>query len=302
MPRRRCWPIGLKRPNAPTCQIPAVVCISPRARRWIRIAIQYSLLGFVLLILIVWIGAEVESYHVKRADDTRAFYETERVCGLNATTHRSSPAAKTDTATVNIQTYATAKQANGLVVAHCGDCGHCSNPNDINIYDETKNSLLSKAAGCAKRGFVWGRKTTHSCMEQVGFTDECNDCWVDNIMCDLRYCLFTCIWQGLFDQVDNSETGLNKCTHCDEVRCGPDFVMCAGANRRRSGILSDIDRDMETEVCSEVTPPDWWKDPLIQQTWREQQENQQQAEDLATETTVEQKFKKDPVNRVRRKS
>ena len=213
-----------------------------------------------MLILVVWIGAEVEDYHVKRTADTRHFYETPHVCQLQETSDQ-----------LVFSTVASAEQAE--TVAHCGDCGQCSNPNDVNIYDETKNTLFSKTANCAKRGFLWGRKTADKCMKQVGLTDECNDCWVDNIMCDLRYCVFTCIWQGLFDQVDNSESGLNKCTYCDEMRCGPEFITCAGVNRRRSGILSDIDRDTETEVCSTVSK-EWWKDPLIQEKWTRQQQQE----------------------------
>ena len=88
-------------------------------------------------------------------------------------------------------------------------------------------------------------------------------------MCDLRYCLFTCMWQGMWQSVDSAPNGqLNQCTHCDEVRCGPAFVQCAGANRRRCGILSDIDRDAELEVCQAVQPEQWWRDPVLKETVR----------------------------------
>ena len=42
---------------------------------------------------------------------------------------------------------------------------------------------------------------------------------------------------------------LNECLECDEKLCGPNFLHCAGANRRRLGIVSDIARD-DDEQCS----------------------------------------------------
>jgi hypothetical protein len=61
-------------------------------------------------------------------------------------------------------------------------------------------------------------------------------------MCDLKYCIFTCFWHTLWNQIDSSggNQQLNACTECDEKRCGPHFLSCAGANRRRSGILSNV--------------------------------------------------------------
>jgi hypothetical protein len=67
---------------------------------------------------------------------------------------------------------------------------------------------------------------------------------------------------------------LNRCTYCDEKRCGPEFVTCAGANRRRSGILSDIERDQSNEVCS-VVENNWWKNNELQETWSSQYRRQQ---------------------------
>ena len=37
-------------------------------------------------------------------------------------------------------------------------------------------------------------------------------------------------------------------TRCDELHCGPEFIRCAGANRRSSGIVSDIGRPGQ-QVC-----------------------------------------------------
>ena len=38
------------------------------------------------------------------------------------------------------------------------------------------------------------------------------------------------------------------CLQCDEYSSGPAFIKCAGANRRSSGIISDIDRG-PGQVC-----------------------------------------------------
>ena len=53
----------------------------------------------------------------------------------------------------------------------------------------------------------------------------------------------------------NSEP-LDPCIACDEKLCGPAFLECAGANRRRAGVISDIERDLQNEVCQKVNL-DW---------------------------------------------
>jgi hypothetical protein len=78
---------------------------------------------------------------------------------------------------------------------------------------------------------------------------------------------------------------LNRCTNCDEKRCGPAFVKCAGANRRRSGIVSDIDRDLDQEVCQSVDK-EWWTDENLQLFWKEQ-ELKERKEEASASTEVE---------------
>lgn len=264
------WPLCRKRPRTPVAQLPEIWCITPKARRWIRAIIQYSLLAFVLVILVLWLGEEVEDRRVKSSGDTLYLYETPQVCGLGYGNYNTT---MNDTVPLNITTFPSAQaanKANKTIIAHCGACGQCSNPRDIAIYDQTKNTLFGQTVDCAKHGLIWGRKTASKCMqEHVSFTEGCNECWVENIMCDLRYCIFICMWHGLWGQLDESGTDanspqqLNPCTECDEKRCGPQFVKCAGANRRRSGILSDIERDKRQEVCDSVHPG-WWNDSELQ--------------------------------------
>ena len=173
------------------------------------------------------------------------------------------------------------------IVAHCGDCGACSNPHDIQIYDQTKDTLFESSFVCSKRGLFGGRRVARRCLrERVGFTDECNECWVENIMCDVRDCLFTCMWHALFSEVNSNtdpsnldhQQTLNRCTECDEKRCGPAFVKCAGANRRRSGILSEFERDVENEFCTAVDTG-WWNDKTLQSYWSRSQNLQQEEEE-----------------------
>jgi hypothetical protein len=281
------WPFR-KRTSLPTAAV--LPTVSPAVRRRIRVVIQYGLLAFLLLILIVWLGAEVEDFHVHRASDTLPFYGQPEVCGIinkrnntNATGTDNVSFASSEETSLEIRTFpskdaASSNNSSGssTTIEHCGECGFCSNPTDISIYDNTKNTLFGTTVKCAKRSMIWGRKTASKCMSHVGFSDGCRDCWVENIICDLRKCIFTCVWQGLFNQVDSGKTSqaLNRCTQCDELRCGPSFVTCAGANRRRSGILSDIERDQQKEVCDAVENG-WWKDEALRQQWERQQQQVQ---------------------------
>ena len=101
-----------------------------------------------------------------------------------------------------------------------------------------------------------------SCMNRlVEFTPQCSDCWIENIKCTRRNCALTCILPSLSDRIDKQNgTTLNKCLQCDEDKCGPAFKQCAGANRRRCGIKTDIDRP-DDELCTVVDPQqyDWVK-------------------------------------------
>ena len=229
-------------------------CITPSARRFYKNALQILLSLCVLLVLILWLGAEYEQWHVRNADDTLQFYNQDELGAVQPDT-------------LEFQTVSRSNMSNGsYVIAHCGTCAACSNRHDISIYDGTKNTLFEDTTKCAKRALIWGRKTATRCMEElVGFTNDCEHCWVENIMCDLKYCVFSCMWYGLFNSIDGGDAAsklLNPCTECDEKRCGPAFIECAGANRRRSGILSDIERDERLEVCDDLTS-DWWKDPSL---------------------------------------
>ena len=102
---------------------------------------------------------------------------------------------------------------------------------------------------------LFSEKLGLKCMkEQIGFTDECNECWMENIKCDRKNCKWICLWSMIINEPYVDKNGnLNKCLQCDEDKCGPAFKACAGANRRRSCIASDIMRD-DKLICKDCDP------------------------------------------------
>lgn len=295
--------------------------------------IHTSIVLFMYLLILLWLGVEYEQYHVRNANDTNLQQPSiSSICGIIITTTTPNQSSGTTTSIPNfyIESYPSVEKfhetvanasinhtnynnnqndinnddtttknntsdstINTMITAHCGNCGSCSNPFDIQVYDTTKTTLFPITTKCAKYGLLWGRKTARKCMiDHVDLTYDCNECWVENIMCDLRKCIFTCFWYGLFSEIDGSDSSgsstsssdmssndttstdptsdlkksLNPCTTCDEKRCGPQFLQCAGANRRRCGILSDIER--HNDVCTLVDPQQWWTSLPIQEQYR----------------------------------
>lgn len=245
---------------------------------WKRRCKTCSLIGFVLFLLFtvtIIIGAELERANVEAAENTIDYYSTKKVCGAMGEGDDG----------VTVATYVDAAAAHdaGALIGNCGDCGFCSNHNDINIYNVTKQTLTTDTTACATKAFLGGEESVRECMdERVGFTEGCNQCWVDNVMCDMRECVFTCIKSLLLgggkqaggnNKEKKKKKGgdggggngtltnenLNDCLLCDEKLCGPAFIECAGANRRRSGIYSDIGRDDSNEVC-DVIDSGWWRE------------------------------------------
>ena len=130
---------------------------------------------------------------------------------------------------------------------HCGKCGSCSNHNDISIYHSTNHSLTKTSFYCALLSIFFGRHSSNYCLSFINFTPNCQQCWLENILCDRKYCLTTCIMYKVFGRGEK-RNGLDPCLYCDESKCGPAFMTCAGANRRRCGIITDIGRS-DQEMC-----------------------------------------------------
>lgn len=155
-------------------------------------------------------------------------------------------------------------------IVHCGVCAACSAPEDVVVLPLTRK-WITKEMTDVSGGFAapWGHGDVSRLREELtnrgmnfstarpdGRTDQptCMDCWTDNIMCTRNSCLDVC-WIKIFDPenppADIDNCGVFdfacKCLKCDEEYCGPAFIKCAGANRRSTGILSDIPRPEEQQ-------------------------------------------------------
>jgi len=142
-------------------------------------------------------------------------------------------------------------------IMHKGPCGKCSNFKDVRVYRETAKTLTETSTRCGLVNLLLGETMAKRCMKRVGLSTRCVDCWVENMSCTSRACTHICLshlatswWQGKPIASGSIAGKLNPCLECDEANCGPAFKLCAGANRRNSGIKSDIPRP-ETEIFSE---------------------------------------------------
>ena len=148
------------------------------------------------------------------------------VCGANGVTHPD------------------AASAGATPVLHAGACGACSNAADIEDYRRTATTLTGIATRCAFLNTLFGEGAGRTCMERdSGLSPKCVDCWVRNMSCTAAHCLGVCLQSRMAGEPRNKPDGrLNDCLACDEAYCGDPFIRCAGANRRRAGIVSDIGR------------------------------------------------------------
>ena len=201
---------------------------------WLRRIILSPLFLLALLLLIVAfivliLGEEQERQAWAEAPSTLHLYTTNETC----------------------------KDPSGHVL-NCGNCGPCSNVHDIQIYHATPTTLTGIMTSCAIGDLLFHQDAYTCLKERAGMTDGCTECWVLNYRCTTHHCLQTCIKHRLFPFLPSLtpwDSGpLDPCFACDEKFCGPVFVACAGANRRRVGIESDIERDRHLEMCNKV---DW---------------------------------------------
>jgi hypothetical protein len=216
-----------------------------------RIRFCYDFVAIAVLIVIFFstltIGATIEAENIHRAPSTIGLYTDDTsVC-------TSQEIEAEDGSLLVYQSIDSAMETNETIV-HCGSCGQCSNPQDLERLAATRETLTNNATTCAYR-ILLGKSKVEACLEdKVGFTEDCNDCWVSNIACTFTHCKFTCLKTKLFGGKHNdSDNDLNDCLRCDEVMWGPQFLECSGANRRRMGIVSDIGRDANQEQCKDVT-------------------------------------------------
>jgi len=196
------------------------------------------------------IGAKMENDAFVNKEGTAHYYQLPELCAVHD--------PLTDSKGITFEQKSDVRNT-GMKVAHCGPCGQCSTAHDMKIMAATADSLTLDTTRCAFKIFL-GRGAVEKCMEErVGFTPACQDCWLDNISCSFKSCKFTCIKHKLFRQSNNNFfdglDDLNDCLKCDERMCGPGFIECSGSNRRRMGIVSDIERNEEDQcVLNDV---DW---------------------------------------------
>ena len=144
-------------------------------------------------------------------------------------------------------------------VLHCGKCGKCSTEKDLEVIYRTRKSITSDMTSCAiSYAGLLGHKDKNKleeCLrdsnkvnEVIDFTPMCREGWYRDIDCAGSYCKPLCI--NKFFAHGNTDK-LNSCTECDEEVCGPEFIH-VGANRRSSGIISDIRRNNKSRCKSGI--------------------------------------------------
>ncbi|CAB9528689.1 expressed unknown protein [Seminavis robusta] len=214
--------------------------------KWCKILLFLLVVVVAVLFTAVMVGAVLERNSYSGKEGTNHYYTTPQMCGVD------NPLTDTGVTFPSLTDLHNA----GSKVAHCGDCGACSTAHDMDIMGRTADSLTKDSTACAFKIF-FGRRAVEKCMEErVGFTPACEDCWLDNIACSFKKCKFTCIKYKLFRQDNNkADDDLNDCLKCDERSCGPGFIECSGANRRRMGVVSDIGREA-VDQC-EAVDVDW---------------------------------------------
>lgn len=156
----------------------------------------------------------------------------------------------------NITTFPSPLSANssGFEVLHCGACGACSSWQNLEANWKTRSNLAALSQACAKKLLFGGYNAAIQChLDTIGFDETCSKCWVEDEMCARNNCVFIYLQALMINNVGNFKVGPGTITSatCDESMCGPVFVPCSGATRRRMNIVSDIARP-ENQQCRNV--------------------------------------------------
>jgi hypothetical protein len=110
----------------------------------------------------------------------------------------------------------------------------------------------------AKNSLLGTFEDVHQCnVEEIGFTNDCAMCWTEDEYCAKKHCVFIYLQGVMINNMANFNVGLEHITSasCDEAMCGPVFVPCSGATRRRMNIVSGIPRP-KSQQCT-VIEQDW---------------------------------------------
>lgn len=101
-----------------------------------------------------------------------------------------------------------------------------------------------------KKFFGGTEQDVQDCNEElIGFSEECSRCWTVDQLCAKKNCVFIYLQSLLVNEVSNFNVDPDDISTatCDEALCGPEFVPCSGATRRRMNIVSDIARPMDQQ-------------------------------------------------------
>jgi hypothetical protein len=223
----------------------------------IRWTVWLSVSMFFMYLTIINMGASQQTKEVmRRLPSTYATlypptYNTGEVCAWNDRGENST-----------IKTFPNPYEAYAanFSVVHCGRCAACSNWNDLRLQWTTRTYLAALAQSCAKKSLFGGIDAVHACNRDViGFTDDCAMCWTVDELCAKKNCVFIFLQGVIINKLANFNVGPDEITSatCDEAICGPVFVPCVGATRRRMGIISDISRP-KYQHC-DIADRDWQK-------------------------------------------
>jgi hypothetical protein len=234
--------------------------VTPRTRKeqcmyWsFRMSVVFLIVVYMVIIALK-LGSFKQNYDAALAPDTSYNFILDDVCAFNPLDSNEP-----------FVSYPTKQDAldDGYLVAHCGECGQCSNPADILRYVETRKTIAGTARECGKYAVFGTYEQLTECLEEkIGFSRSCTECWTDNMISTATFCLFTCTEATLTGAhttnnvrgTGNETVRLNQCIYCDEKMSGPAFVQCSGVARRRLGVESEIERN-PAEQCRN-TNIDW---------------------------------------------
>ncbi|KAG7372911.1 hypothetical protein IV203_033635 [Nitzschia inconspicua] len=205
----------------------------------------YSLSAFFLYLTIVNCAATTQQVIV-RQNLHKAFeylypadYHTGPMCGWSEPTEYG-----------DIRSFDSLEElrAANYYLIHCGYCGECSNWNDLSKQWTTRTFLAEASRKCAQKSLLGGVDAVQACneAEPLGFTPGCAECWTVDELCAKKNCFWIFLQSTLINAVSDYRVQPNDITSatCDEAMCGPEFVPCSGATRRRMNIKSDIKRPL----------------------------------------------------------
>lgn len=174
-----------------------------------------ALVGIFLFIVVILIGSRKEKMNAEQAPSTSPNFITKVTCAFNASDIEAP-----------FVTYDSPEEAeaDNMTIAHCGACASCSNMEDITTYITTRETITVQAKSCGKKAVFGTGEALDDCLEEtIGFTDDCRTCWVENMKCDARRCIFTCMktfFTGFLARNTVPQSGstgrLNWCLQCDE--------------------------------------------------------------------------------------